>query len=153
MSLNRLKILYKDVVLEEANNPKNRGRIADPTNQTTVYNPSCGDKLHFTAKVDKDHKIKDIKFEGEGCSISQASASLMTRVVKGKSTKDAIELSKIFSDMAMGKKHTQADLDKLGDAQILTNIMEFPARIKCATLSWWALDRMLLGKEKDEDND
>lgn len=153
MSLDRLKLLYKDVILEQANNPQNRGKVKDPTTQTTVYNPSCGDKLHFTAQVDKDKKIKDIAFEGEGCSISQASAGMMTQVVKGKTSSEAIELSKIFSDMAMGKKHNQEDLDKLGDAQVLTNIMQFPARIKCATLSWWALDRMLLGNKKGEDND
>ena len=153
MNLDRLKLLYKDIILEQANNPQNTGRIRNPTNETNVYNPSCGDKLHFTCTLDKNKKITAIAFEGEGCSISQASASMMTQVVKGKSTTQAIELSKIFSDMAMRKKHSQEDLEKLWDAQVLINIMRFPARIKCATLSWWALDRMLLGEKRDKEND
>lgn len=75
----------------------------------------------------------------------------MTEAVKGKTTEEALTMAKIFSDMAIGKEHSQADLAKLGDAQILTSIMEFPARIKCATLSWWALQRALLKKTNEEE--
>ena len=74
----------------------------------------------------------------------------MTEAVKGKTKEEALKMAKTFSDMAIGKKHSEADLKELGDAQILTSIMEFPARIKCATLAWWALQRALL-QESDED--
>ena len=97
--------------------------------------------------------IKNIAFEGEGCTISKASASMMTQLVTKKNIEEAVECSKIFSDLAAGKQHSKQDLQLLGDAQVLVNIMEFPARIKCATLAWWGLDRALLGKEKEEEND
>lgn len=154
MSLNdQLKLLYKQVLVENANHPHNYGKVNNFNRETTVYNPSCGDKLHLTLKLNSEQKISEIAFEGEGCTISQASASLMTQLMKDKSAKEAIKLSKLFSDLAMGKQHSEAEMKQLGDAQILTNIMEFPARIKCATLAWWGLDRMLLGKNEEENND
>lgn len=154
MALNeQLKMLYRQVILENANHPHNYGQAADFNRETTVYNPSCGDKLHLTLHLDQDEKISDLAFEGEGCTISQASASLMTQLMKGKSKYEAVKLSKLFSDLAMGKKHSDEEIKQLKDAQILTNIMEFPARIKCATLAWWGLDRMLLGEEEADNND
>lgn len=153
MGLNRLRFLYQSLVLENANNPQNHGQLANPDYKTTVYNPNCGDKLNLYVNLDGQNKIKAIKFDGEGCTISQASASLMTQTVKGKNKKDAVELARIFSEAAMGKEVQQAELDQLGDAKILTNVMQFPARIKCATLAWWALDRILLGKDEDDEND
>lgn len=152
MSLDKLKSLYKAVILDHAQMPRNFGRLSNFTNETTVYNPSCGDKIHLTI-LTKNHTIEDIAFDGEGCTISKASASMMTDLVKGKSIREALELSKIFSKLASGGKSDNLDLAKLGDAQVLVNIMEFPARIKCATLAWWGLDRAILGKEKDEEND
>ncbi len=153
MGLNRLRFLYRSLVLENANNPQNHGQLSNPDFKTTVYNPNCGDKLNLYVNLDQQNRINAIKFDGQGCTISQASASLMTQTVKGKSKKEAVELAHIFSKAAMGKEDQQAKLDKLGDAQILTNVMEFPARIKCATLAWWALDRILLGKDEDDEND
>ena len=152
MSLNdRLNFLYKQVILENSQNPHNYGKVPDFNHETTVYNPSCGDKLHLTLKLEND-QISKIAFEGEGCTISKASASLMTQLVKGESKDEAIRLSKLFSDLAMGKEHSSDEIAELKDAQILTNIMEFPARIKCATLAWWGLDRMLLGESEDEND-
>ncbi|MEN2347813.1 Fe-S cluster assembly sulfur transfer protein SufU [Lactobacillus helveticus] len=153
MSLDRLKSLYREVILENANNPQNHGSLADADYQTTVYNSSCGDKLNLFLNLNDQNEISAIKFNGEGCTISQASASLMTQVVKGKNKDEAIEIAKIFSKMAMGKDCSKDEIAKLGDAQIMTNIMMFPARIKCATLAWWALEQILLGKDEDEEND
>lgn len=153
MGLDRLKFLYREVILENANNPQNYGEINNADYQTTVYNPNCGDRLNLYINLDKEGKITTIKFNGEGCSISKASASLMTQVVKGKSKNEVIEISKVFSNMAMGKESGKKDIAKLGDAQIMENVMMFPARIKCATLAWWALDRIILGKDKDNEND
>lgn len=152
MGLDRLKFLYREVILENANNPHNYGSIENPNYQTTVYNPNCGDKLNLFLNLN-NNEISEIKFNGEGCTISQASASLMTKAVEGKTKTEALELAQIFSDMAMEKECSQQELAKLGDAQILTNIMMFPARIKCATLAWWALERILLGKSEEKEND
>ena len=153
MPLNKkLCIIYKQVILEQAANPKNRGRVDNFDNEITAYNPSCGDELHLTMKI-SNNKIEKILFEGSGCTISQASASLMTSLITGKSINETIELSKIFSDLAIGKKYPQEEIEKLGDAQVLTSIMEFPARIKCATLAWWGLDQMLFGGSEGENND
>lgn len=153
MGLDRLKLLYREVIIENANNPQNYGQLDNSDYQTTVYNPSCGDKLNLYLNLNDQDQISEIKFNGEGCTISKASASLMTQVVKGKTKDSAIEIAHIFSEMAMGKECRKQDIQKLEDAQIMTNIMMFPARIKCATLAWWALERILLGKDEDEEND
>lgn len=152
MSLDKLRSLYKAVILDHAQMPRNYGQLTDFSYETTVYNPSCGDKIHLTILIE-NNKIKKIAFNGEGCTISKASASMMTDLVKGKSIKEAIELSQLFSNLAVGKNSDTLKLEQLGDAQVLVNIMQFPARIKCATLTWWGLDRALLGKEKEEEND
>lgn len=149
MGLSKLNGLYREVILDHADHPHNKGELATVTNEMTLHNPTCGDTINLELEVEDD-KIKNVGYTGEGCTISQASASMMTEAVKGKTTAEALAMAKTFSDMAIGKQHSQADLDQLGDAQILTSIMEFPARIKCATLSWWALQRALL-KEDDKE--
>ena len=152
MSLDKLRSLYKAVILDHAQMPRKYGQLTDFSHETTVYNPSCWDKIHLTILIE-NNKIKKIAFNGEGCTISKASASMMSDLVKGKSIKEAIELSQLFSNLAVGKNSDTLKLEQLGDAQVLVNIMQFPARIKCATLAWWGLDRALLGKEKEEEND
>lgn len=149
MGLSKLNGLYREVILDHANHPHNKGELANSTNAMTLHNPTCGDTINLQVEVD-DNKIKNIAYTGEGCTISQASASMMTDAVKGKTTEEALAMAKTFSDMAIGKQHPDKDLEKLGDAQILTSIMEFPARIKCATLSWWALQRALLKEDKED---
>ena len=151
MGLSKLNGLYREVILDHTNHPHNKGELPESTNAMTLHNPTCGDTINLQVNV-VDNKIKDIAYTGEGCTISQASASMMTDAVKGKTTEQALAMAKIFSDMAIGKQHTDAELAQLGDAQILTSIMEFPARIKCATLSWWALQRALLKQSDEEDN-
>lgn len=146
MGLSKLNKLYRAVILDAAAHPHHKGSIQSPTNEMTLHNPTCGDTVNLQVKVENG-KISDIGFTGDGCTISQASASMMTDVVNGKTKAEALKMAKIFSDEAIGKKHDQDDLKLLGDAQVLTNIMQFPARIKCATLSWWALSRAL---EKDQ---
>lgn len=150
MGLSKLNGLYREVILDYANHPHNKGELASTTNAMTLHNPTCGDTINLQIEV-ADNKIKKIGYTGEGCTISQASASMMTDAVKGKTVDEALVMAKTFSDMAIGKQHSVDDLAKLGDAQILTSIMEFPARIKCATLSWWALQRALLKDNKEEE--
>ena len=150
MGLSKLNGLYREVILDHANHPHNKHDIPQATSKMTVHNPTCGDTINVAVDVE-DGRIKDIGYSGSGCTISQASASMMTEAVKGKTTDEALAMAKTFSDMAIGKQHSQADLDQLGDAQILTSIMEFPARIKCATISWRALQRALLKKDDEEE--
>ena len=151
MGLSKLSGLYREVILDHADHPHNKGELATTTNAMTLHNPTCGDTINLQVEVE-DNKIKNIAYTGDGCTISQASASMMTDAVKGKTTEEALAMAKTFSDMAIGKEHSEADLDQLGDARILTSIMEFPARIKCATLSWWALQRSLLKDSEEEEN-
>lgn len=153
MGLDKLNQLYRAVILEHAANPHHHGAISDPTNEKTLHNTSCGDTITVSLHLDNSDQITDVGFTGEGCTISQASASMLTDVVKGKSKQEALAIAKMFSDLAIGKKDPQEEIKKLGDAQVLTSIMEFPARIKCATLAWWALQRALLDDSGKKEND
>lgn len=148
MELNKLNQLYREVVLDHAEHPRHQGKVNDANCKMSMDNPTCGDELTVTVKVNDDQVIEEIAFEGTGCTISQASASMMTAAVQGKTVDEALELAQIFSDAAIGKEVSKDQLKRLGDAQLLTSVMEFPARIKCATLAWWTLQRALL-KESD----
>lgn len=148
MSLAGLNNLYREVILDHSEHPHHKHDLTNATNKITLKNPTCGDVINLEIKLDGD-VISDIGFTGEGCTISQSSASMMTDAVIGKTTQESLEMAQIFSDMVMGKEHPQVDLDELGDAAILSSIMQFPARIKCATLSWWALKKSL-GEDVDD---
>jgi nitrogen fixation protein NifU and related proteins len=103
-----------------------------------MNNPTCGDRIHLTMQVEGDI-VKDAKFDGEGCSISMASASMMTQAVKGKSVDEALQLADIFSNMMLGNDYD--DSTDLGDIESLSGVSKFPARIKCATLAWKAMEK------------
>ncbi|TLS38813.1 Fe-S cluster assembly sulfur transfer protein SufU [Pseudalkalibacillus caeni] len=139
MSFNNLDQLYRQVIMDHYKNPRNRGELADGDLTVDMNNPTCGDSIQLQMKVE-DGKIADAKFIGEGCSISMASASMMTQAVKGLEVEKAIELSKLFSDMMQGKEIDEGDFD-LGDIEALQGVSKFPARIKCATLSWKAMEK------------
>ena len=148
MGLDKLNSLYREVILDHAQNPHHHQALTDATATITLQNPTCGDVITLAVKV-VDEKIMEIGFTGSGCTISQASASMMTDAVLNHSVTEALQMAKTFSDMVIGQEHSQAELDQLQDAAILSEIMQFPARIKCATLSWWALQRVLLSQEEN----
>lgn len=148
MSLSGLNNLYREVILDHSEHPHHKHELKNSTNKVTLKNPTCGDVINLEIQV-TDNKITDIGFTGEGCTISQSSASMMTDAVMNKSVEECLLLAQIFSDMVMGQKRSEQDLEKLGDAAILSSVMQFPARIKCATLCWWAL-RKSLGEEVDD---
>lgn len=148
MSLSGLNSLYREVILDHSEHPHHKHKLENSTNKVTLKNPTCGDVINLEINV-SDEKITDIGFTGEGCTISQSSASMMTDAVLGKTITESLEMAQIFSDMVMGQKRSAEDLEKLGDAAILSSVMQFPARIKCATLCWWAL-RKSLGEEVDD---
>jgi len=138
MSFNNLDMLYRQVIMDHYKNPRNRGVIEDGVT-VDLNNPTCGDSLRLQLQVEYGI-VKDAKFEGEGCSISLASASMMTQIVKGKSVDEALQLATIFSEMVQGKDYDTDTFD-LGDIEALSGVSKFPARIKCATLAWKALEK------------
>ncbi|EGL82699.1 SUF system FeS assembly protein, NifU family [Caldalkalibacillus thermarum TA2.A1] len=143
----QLDQLYRQVIMDHYKNPRNRGEIADGALTVRMNNPTCGDRVQLQMIV-KDGKIEEAKFVGEGCSISLASASMMTEVIKGKTVDDALKLSAIFSDMMQGKDYDDETFD-LGDLEALQGVSKFPARIKCATLAWKAMEKGL-SEEQEE---
>lgn len=145
MSFNNLDQLYRQVIMDHYKNPRNKGQLEDGTLTIDMNNPTCGDRIHLTLNVE-DGKVTEAKFDGEGCSISMASASMMTQAVKGKDIETALKLSTIFSDMMQGNDYPD-DLD-LGDIEALQGVAKFPARIKCATLAWKAMEKGLSEQEK-----
>lgn len=144
MSFNQLDMLYRQVIMDHYKNPRNRGVIENGVS-IDLNNPTCGDSLRLQLQIEEG-RVVDAKFEGEGCSISLASASMMTQLVKGKSVEDALALADIFSNMVQGKDYDTETFD-LGDIEALSGVSKFPARIKCATLAWKALEK---GVDADE---
>lgn len=140
MSFNNLDQLYRQVIMDHYKNPRNKGAIEDGSVTVDMNNPTCGDRIHLTMNVE-DGLVTDAKFDGEGCSISMASASMMTQAIKGKPVEEAVKLSGIFSDMMLGNEYPE-DVD-LDDIEALQGVAKFPARIKCATLSWKAMEKGL----------
>lgn len=136
---NNLDQLYRSVIMDHYKNPRNKGSLAEDSVTIDMNNPTCGDRIHLTLKVE-DGIVKDAKFDGEGCSISMSSASMMTQIIKGKKIEEALELADIFSKMMLGEEF---DVDKydLGDVEALQGVAKFPARIKCATLAWKAMEK------------
>ncbi|KKI93369.1 nitrogen fixation protein NifU [Bacillus sp. SA1-12] len=132
-----LDTLYRQVIMDHYKNPRNKGVLEDSLT-IDMNNPTCGDRIRLTLDVE-DNVVKDAKFEGEGCSISMSSASMMTQAIKGKTVDTALKLSEIFSNMMLGKEY-EDDID-LGDIEALQGVAKFPARIKCATLAWKAMEK------------
>ena len=146
MPSNNLDQLYRRVIMDHYKNPRNKGSIEDGALTIDMNNPTCGDRIHLTLQVE-DGIIQNAKFDGEGCSISMASASMMTQAVKGKNIEEALQLSTTFSDMMLGKDYD--DFEELEeDIESLSGVSQFPARIKCATLAWKAMEK---GVSQDKD--
>ena len=132
--------------MDHYKNPRNKGSLEENSVTIDMNNPTCGDRIHLTLKLN-DGIVEDAKFDGEGCSISMSSASMMTQIVKGKKLDEALELAGIFSKMMIGE---EIDSDKydLGDVEALQGVAKFPARIKCATLAWKAMEKGVKNESK-----
>lgn len=139
--MSSLDDLYRRVIMDHYQNPRNRGELEGDAVNVTLNNPTCGDRIQLQMNVDEG-KVTDARFQGEGCSISLASASMMTEAVKGLSVEEAKELAQIFSEMIQGKDFDDEKFD-LGDIEALQGVSKFPARIKCATLAWKAMEQGL----------
>jgi nitrogen fixation protein NifU and related proteins len=139
-----LRELYQDVILEHSKTPRNYRELQGANHKAEGFNPLCGD--HFTVYLDLEgDKIQDVTFQGSGCAISKASASMMTQSVKGKSKEDAEKLFKRFHDLVTGAAN--GDRDSLGKLAVFSGVSEFPVRVKCATLAWHTLQAALEGKQ------
>lgn len=140
MALSKLDNLYRQVILDHSSHPHHRGTLTESTSRIELNNPTCGDVIELQVEV-KEGIIKNIAFNGNGCSISTASASMMTDAVMGKSVEEAQQLITDFSQLVQGKDVKA--IDQLGDAAMLSGVAKFPARIKCATLGWKALEKAM----------
>jgi nitrogen fixation protein NifU and related proteins len=135
-----LKDLYREVILDHNRSPRNFGRVVPANAEARGHNPLCGDKLDLTARL-QDDCLQDIRFEGQGCAISTASASLMTEVVKGKTVQEIAQLFEEVHKLLTEPSHVPSrDLGKL---MALSGVAEFPARVKCASLCWHTLNAAL----------
>jgi nitrogen fixation NifU-like protein len=130
--------LYKEIILDHYKRPRNRGALDPHTVRQEGVNPSCGDELELYLLIEEE-RVKEARFIGEGCAISQASASMMTQALKGLSLAEARELAGDFKDMI----HGQSPSERLGDLKLLQGISKLHARVKCATLPWVTLDEAL----------
>ncbi len=145
--MNELFDLYQDIILDHNRRPRNYRALEEPTYSADGYNPICGDEIKVFLKLDGD-KIEDISFQGQGCAISTASASLMTVELKGKTLSEAMAGFKRFQDMLAEEVEKEVDFLDFGDLASLSGVRLFPARIKCATLAWHALEAALQGQEQ-----
>ena len=137
--------LYQEVILEHNKNPRNFRDIPDADKKALGNNPLCGDALQVYIAMDGD-TIKDVAFKGSGCAISKASASMMTQAVKGRTKEEAEVLFDEFHRMVLGELDEENEETHLGKLRIFAGVREFPARVKCASLSWHTLHAALLGE-------
>lgn len=145
--MSELSDLYQETILEHNKNPRNFREIEDADKEAVGNNPLCGDALRVFVKMDGD-TVGDVAFKGSGCAISKASASMMTQTVKGKTREEAAALFHEFQDMVTGKLDIETDENHLGKLRIFSGVLEFPARVKCASLSWHTLDAALKGDDQ-----
>ena len=142
-----MRELYQEVILDHHKHPRNFGRLADANRYAEGFNPLCGDRVTVYARVEGD-AIRDLSFEGSGCAICMASASVMTDELAGKSIDDADTLFVRFHDLVTGESSKSPDVDALGKLAVFMGVREFPVRVKCATLPWHALRSALKDGEK-----
>jgi len=134
-----LKELYKEIILDHGKNPKNKGKCLGFNHEAEAHNPLCGDKVHIYLNLDKENIVKDISFEGEGCAISLASASILTETLKNKDLNLTKNISENFLEMIKNKKKlliNSLDEDQITTLSSLSGVQEFPMRVKCATMAW-----------------
>jgi len=136
--MSELRELYQEVILDHNKNPRNFKKLEQHSHHANGHNPLCGDKLELFLSVEGG-VIKDISFVGSGCAISTSSASLMTQFLKGKTVEETRDLFEHFHDLVTGKDLDEDAMDGLGKLAVFAGVQEFPARVKCASLSWHTL--------------
>lgn len=136
--MNELKDLYQEVIFDHNRNPRHFGKLAHASCHAEGFNPLCGDKVSVYLKFNDQGVIEDVSFDGSGCAISVATASLMTETLVGKTRAEAEAMFERFHSMMLGEE-SRGDAAALGKLEVLSGVREFPSRIKCATLAWHTL--------------
>jgi nitrogen fixation NifU-like protein len=136
-----LEELYQEVILDHSRRPRNFGELPDAAVRVHGDNPICGDEIHVGVKFGPDGSLQDIKFTGHGCAISQASASMMTTKLKGKSRDETMSILRAFHDLVTSERNDASKT--LGDLRAMKGVRKFPQRVKCAMLSWRAIEQAL----------
>ena len=144
--MSELSELYQQVILDHNKKPRNFRKIEQANHMAEGHNPLCGDQLTVYVNLKSDG-VEDVSFEGSGCAISKASASMMTQAVKGKSKEETEKLFKEFHSMVTGELDEEAEENRLGNLKIFAGVRDFPVRVKCATLPWHTLHAALNNKE------
>lgn len=150
--MSELRELYQQVILDHNKGPRNFGKIQHANRIQEGYNPLCGDHLHVYMHVvtcEDKTIIRDISFEGSGCAISKASASLMTEILKGRTSSEAKEVFERFHKLVTADNEDEIDMANIGKLAVFTGVREFPMRVKCATLAWHAMNSALSKEELD----
>ena len=145
-----LSSLYQELILDHYRSPRNKGELEDATHSVTMNNPLCGDVVELHLDVEGD-RIRDARFEGKGCSISQAAASMMTGALKGRRVEEALELDEKFTRLLHGEGDLARD-EELGDLRALAGVAKFPVRIKCALLGFNCLQELVGEEDPDDPN-
>ena len=145
-----LKELYQEIILDHGKNPRNKGKCEQFNFDAKGHNPLCGDKVHIFLKLNDNQEVEDVSFEGEGCAISLASASILTDIVKGKELNVAKKITENFLNMI--KNEVKITINSLSDDQkttimSLSGVKKFPMRVKCATMAWHTFTSALEGKD------
>lgn len=140
--MDELNSIYTDVIMEHSTATYNKHKLDNATGDEHGHNPSCGDDITLQLIMDGD-VIKDLAFTGHGCAISQASTSIMIDLLKGKTKDEALKLINIFLKMVKREVVSQEELDSIEEAQALQNISNMPARVKCAELAWYTMEKLL----------
>ena len=146
--MNDVDELYQEVILDHNSRPRNFRELPDANRTGEGYNPLCGDQISVYLKAEEG-RIVDVGFQARGCAISKSSASMMTESIKGKTIEQTEAIFQAFRDMITGGSEDGYDADLLGDLEILSGVARYPARIKCATLSWHTLRSALNGSEPE----
>lgn len=140
-----IRQLYQEVILDHNRSPRNYGKLEYYSHAAEGYNPLCGDQINLYLQVGHEGTIEEVRFEGKGCAISRASASLMTEAIKGKHMEEAHQLFQRFHDAITSDPSAAIDGEQLGKLVVLLGVREFPSRVKCATLAWHTLEQALHG--------
>ena len=143
--MSALRELYQELIVDHNKNPRNYGVLADANRRAEGYNPLCGDKVTIYLHLDDD-QVRDVSFEGAGCAISIASASLMTQAVKGRTVAEAEALFQDFHALVTGEKPDSELTERIGKLAVLAGVREFPSRVKCATLAWHTMHNAAHGE-------
>ena len=140
-----LRELYQEIILDHSRHPRHFGSLADANRSAEGFNPLCGDKVKIDLVVDGENRISDVAFDGKGCAISVASASLMTEMLKGRTIGEAEQLMGGFLELVKGESAEGLDADDREHLEVMAGVSEFPMRVKCATLAWHTMKSALEG--------